>query len=47
MEIYASMGAKKITQGGLCMAYIQSHKWQPWLLPPIIEDLIPEDRICF
>lgn len=29
------------------MAYIQSHKGQSWLLPPSIEDLIPDDHICF
>lgn len=29
------------------MAYIESHKEQAWLLPPSIEDLIPEDHICF
>ncbi len=29
------------------MAYIQSYKGQSWLLPPSIEDLIPEDHICF
>ena len=29
------------------MAYIQSYKDQSWLLPPSIEDLIPEDHICF
>ena len=29
------------------MAYIQSYKDQVWLLPPIIEYLIPEDHICF
>ena len=29
------------------MAYIQSNKDQAWLLPPSIEDLIPEDHICF
>ena len=45
--IYAKMEAKKITQGGFHMAYIQSYKGQSWLLPPSIEDLIPEDHICF
>src|SRR3972149_5566483 len=29
------------------MAYIQSYKGQSWLLPPSIEDLIPDDHICF
>jgi len=29
------------------MAYIQSFKEQAWLLPPSVEDLIPEDHICF
>jgi transposase len=29
------------------MAYIQSYKGQAWLLPPSIEDMIPEDHICF
>jgi len=29
------------------MAYIQSYKDQSWLLPPSIEELIPEDHICF
>ncbi len=29
------------------MVYIQSFKNQSWLLPPAIEDLIPEDHICF
>ena len=29
------------------MAYIQSYKDQAWLLPPSIEELIPEDHICF
>lgn len=29
------------------MAYIQSYKDQSWLLPPCIEDLIPQDHICF
>lgn len=29
------------------MAYIQSHRGQAWLLPPSIDDLIPEDHICF
>ncbi len=29
------------------MAYLESHKEQAWLLPPSIEELIPEDHICF
>jgi hypothetical protein len=29
------------------MAYIQSYKGQTWLLPPSMEDMIPEDHICF
>jgi transposase len=29
------------------MTYIQSYKDQVWLLPPSIEELIPEDHICF
>ncbi|MBI3600741.1 MAG: transposase [Nitrospinae bacterium] len=29
------------------MAYIQSYKEQSWLLPPSIEDLIPEAHISF
>lgn len=29
------------------MAYIQSYKGQSWLLLPSIEDLIPDDHICF
>ncbi|BCB96343.1 IS1182 family transposase ISMac20 [Dissulfurispira thermophila] len=29
------------------MAYIQSYRGQTWLLPPSIEDMIPEDHICF
>src|SRR5512137_2109574 len=29
------------------MAYIQSYKGQTWLLPPSIEDMIPEDHICY
>jgi transposase len=29
------------------MAYIQSYKDQVWLLPPSIEELIPDDHICF
>jgi transposase len=29
------------------MAYIQSQSGQSWLLPPSLEDLIPEDHICY
>jgi transposase len=29
------------------MAYIKSYHNQDWLLPPNIEDLIPEDHICY
>jgi transposase len=29
------------------MAYIESHGGESWLLPPSLEDLIPEDHICF
>ena len=29
------------------MAYVKSFKSQQWLLPPSIEELIPEDHICF
>lgn len=29
------------------MVYIQSFKEQSWLLPPCIEDMIPDDHICF
>ncbi|GER94584.1 transposase [hot springs metagenome] len=29
------------------MTYIQSYRGQTWLLPPNIEDMIPEDHICF
>jgi len=29
------------------MTYIKSLRGQQWLLPPSIEDLIPEDHICF
>ena len=29
------------------MAYIQSFEGQNWLLPPSIEDMIPENHICF
>lgn len=29
------------------MAYIQSYSGQSWLLPPSLEDLIPEDHICY
>jgi transposase len=29
------------------MAYIQTYKDQAWLLPPSIEDMIPEDHICY
>jgi transposase len=38
---------KKIGQGAREMAYIQSHKEQAWLLPPSLEELIPEDHICY
>lgn len=29
------------------MAYIPSYRDQSWLLPPSIEELIPEDHVCF
>jgi transposase len=29
------------------MVYIKSQKGQSWLLPPNIQDMIPEDHICF
>jgi transposase len=29
------------------MAYIESYKDQSWLLPPALEDLIPEDHVCY
>lgn len=29
------------------MAYIRSYQGQAWLLPPSIEEMIPEDHICF
>jgi transposase len=29
------------------MAYIQSYKDQVWLLPPSIEELIPDDHMCY
>ena len=29
------------------MAYIKSFKNQSWLLPPSLEDIIPEDHICY
>jgi transposase len=29
------------------MTYIKSYHNQEWLLPPNIEDLIPEDHICY
>jgi len=41
------MGLKRSDKEEREMAYIQSHKNQSWLLPPSIEDLIPEDHICF
>ena len=34
-------------KGDKGMAYIQSYQGQTWLLPPSIEDLIPDDHICF
>lgn len=37
----------KYIRGEQLMAYIQSYKGQAWLLPPSIEDMIPEDHICF
>lgn len=37
----------KHVRGEELMAYIQSYKGQAWLLPPSIEDMIPEDHICF
>ena len=39
--------SEKIKSRRISMAYIQSYKEQSWLLPPSIEDLIPEDHICF
>jgi transposase len=38
---------QKIGQGAREMTYIQSFKEQSWLLPSSVEDLIPEDHICF
>ena len=29
------------------MAYIESYKDQAWLLPPALEDLIPENHVCY
>lgn len=29
------------------MAYIKSYQDQPWLLPPSLEEIIPEDHICY
>ncbi len=39
--------SEKIKSRRISMAYIQSYKEESWLLPPSIEDLIPEDHICF
>src|SRR3989337_523088 len=29
------------------LAYIESYKGQQWLLPPSLEEMIPDDHICF
>ncbi len=41
------MVLKEYGVGALEMAYIASYKDQAWLLPPSVEELIPEDHICF
>jgi transposase len=40
------MGGKNVDRINR-MAYIESYKDQAWLLPPALEDLIPEDHVCY